>query len=517
MKRVEIYFSIVFCCLTSLCSNTAIAQNNDENFNDDYTVFYYPNGNISSEGIMLEGKPDGYWKTYYENGNVQSEGNRKEFLLDSVWLFYDRDGIRTSEITYSGGKKSGESVIYKDGIASIVEFYDKNVLQGYTCHLYTNGEVWKKIPYVDGKESGEGYEYAEDGRIITLLQYKEGYLRSSEQINRKDKQGKKRGLWIDFHDNMMVKYEGTYMNDLKNGIFKSFDKKGDLKKIEKFRDGVLVTEEGDAVILDLRNTYYDNGKVKSTGGYVDNKKEGTHRIYDEDGNIISGVIYSRDETVAEGVIDENGLFQGMWKLYYPGGELKAEGEYTDSKRQGEWKFYHINGEIEHRGKYIDDLPQGEWKWYFDNGLLRREEFYRRGKEDGESIEYNIEKNVISKGEYINGLKEGEWFYNVGDHTQKGAYRDGEKTGDWRHEYTDGKVQFEGEFVADLPVGKHTWYYKNGQVKTEGKYNSGIKVGTWKSYNEEGLIELIIKFKKGEEFKINGKRVELSDETEEMVQ
>jgi len=29
-----------------------------------YNVFYYPNGNISSEGYLVDGKPDGYWKAY---------------------------------------------------------------------------------------------------------------------------------------------------------------------------------------------------------------------------------------------------------------------------------------------------------------------------------------------------------------------------------------------------------------------------------------------------------------------
>ena len=47
-------------------------------------TFYYKNGEISSEGYMIQGKPVGYWKSYYENGIVKSEGNRKGFELDST-------------------------------------------------------------------------------------------------------------------------------------------------------------------------------------------------------------------------------------------------------------------------------------------------------------------------------------------------------------------------------------------------------------------------------------------------
>jgi antitoxin component YwqK of YwqJK toxin-antitoxin module len=33
----------------------------NENLTDGYKVFKYPNGTISSEGIIRNGKPDGFW------------------------------------------------------------------------------------------------------------------------------------------------------------------------------------------------------------------------------------------------------------------------------------------------------------------------------------------------------------------------------------------------------------------------------------------------------------------------
>jgi antitoxin component YwqK of YwqJK toxin-antitoxin module len=57
-----------------------------------YNIFYYANGQKSSEGNLRNGKPDGDWKTYYENGNLKSEVNRKEFQMDSMWKFYNDQG-----------------------------------------------------------------------------------------------------------------------------------------------------------------------------------------------------------------------------------------------------------------------------------------------------------------------------------------------------------------------------------------------------------------------------------------
>ena len=59
---------------------------------DEHKVFYYPNGNVSSEGTLRNGKPDGYWKTYFENGQLKSEGNRVDFMLDGQWNFYSEEG-----------------------------------------------------------------------------------------------------------------------------------------------------------------------------------------------------------------------------------------------------------------------------------------------------------------------------------------------------------------------------------------------------------------------------------------
>jgi uncharacterized protein len=45
---------------------------------DGYQVFKYPNGTISSEGLMRDGKPDGFWKSYYVTG-VKKSKEREQF------------------------------------------------------------------------------------------------------------------------------------------------------------------------------------------------------------------------------------------------------------------------------------------------------------------------------------------------------------------------------------------------------------------------------------------------------
>ena len=73
----------------------------------EYQQYTYPNGQISSEGLLRDGKPDGLWKTYYENGQLKSIGKRTDFLLDSTWVFFADNGDTSLVINYKKDLKNG--------------------------------------------------------------------------------------------------------------------------------------------------------------------------------------------------------------------------------------------------------------------------------------------------------------------------------------------------------------------------------------------------------------------------
>lgn len=58
--------------------------------------------------------------------------------------------------------------------------------EGVTTSYYKDGKVKETIPFVAGKEQGQGFEYSDpDGLIITLTQYKMGFVEKAEMINKK--------------------------------------------------------------------------------------------------------------------------------------------------------------------------------------------------------------------------------------------------------------------------------------------------------------------------------------------
>lgn len=476
---------------------------------DGPTKYYFPNGRVSSEGVLINGKPEGYWRTYYESGRLRSEGNRRQFMLDSTWRFYAENGILESEINYLGDKKEGVSKRYDTtGVVISEEFYVNDLREGPARYYHPNGQLHKEIPFKAGKEEGRGYEYAPDGRVVALLQYGAGLLRKREEINRLDAMGMRQGPWKEFHPNGKVKWEGSFVDDRQQGIFKEYDPQGNLKEMVKYDQGQVDTKAQETLTVDIKRTFHPNGKVASIGSYSrSGKKEGLFKEFAPDGSISKARIYMGDQLVSEGLVNDVGALEGPWTEYYATGEKRAEGAYKEGKRDGDWVFYHRSGQVEQRGRYANGKANGPWKWYFENGGVHREEVYRRGREDGPSVEYDEEGRVITQGEYIDGRREGKWIYEVGDHREEGAYKDGVKDGPWVFTYLDtDKKYFTGSFISGEPDGKHRWYWPNGQVKLEGRFSMGLQQGDFVYFDDQGNILLTIKFRDGVEVRIDGEKV-----------
>ncbi len=327
-------------------------------------------------------------------------------------------------------------------------------------------------------ENGQGFEYAKDGRIITLTRFEKGYLKGKEEINRKNPRGNKHGLWKVFYDDgITVKWEGRFIDGKKNGYFREYSPKGKLLETTKWENGEVVDNSEALQAVEVRKEYYDNAQVKSVGNY--NKKGkpvGIFRAYSPEGTISSSKIYLEGVLIGEGgIVNEAGVKQGLWTYYYTDGSIRSKGHYKNGKKIKDWIYYHPNGKVEQKGKYQDDgRLTGVWNWYYESGNLEREESFRRGKEDGIFVEYSDTGKVLAKGEFLDGLEEGEWYYYVGDHREEGNYEGGYQTGVWKHYYDNDKLRFEGTYIDGEPDGKHTYYHRNGNKMIQGSYIMGKK-------------------------------------------
>ena len=164
-------------------------------------IEYFQNGKIKFEGEFLNGKRNGKGKEYNKNG-----------------LIYEGE--------YLNGKKHGKG-----------KEYDKHKKLNY------EGE------YLNGKKHGKGKEYDKSG-IFFEVEYLNGEKIKDEKENKKENIKKNVGgknftlikkrkeFKKEYHYNGKLKFEGEYLNGLRNGKGKEYDILGNLLFEGEYINGI---------------------------------------------------------------------------------------------------------------------------------------------------------------------------------------------------------------------------------------------------------------------------------------
>ncbi|MCR5658704.1 MAG: hypothetical protein K6G25_05210 [Bacteroidales bacterium] len=497
MKRIFRYIFLIFIGL--LFSANLFSQT-------EYQTFTYPSGQISSEGILRDGKPDGLWKTYYENGQLKSIGKRTNFLLDSTWVFFSEVGDTTLIVNYKKDLKNGPRFTYSE-TDMFMEPFVNDVRQGEGKRFDKKGHLLQTINFVNGLEEEISPVFDTTGLLREIVTYRKGFVMTREALNRYDRDGKKHGYWKTFFNDWSVHTECYYRHGLRDGFYKEYDEKGNLKKITKYVNDVEQVLESDMKPLVVQHEYYPNGKVKREASFRDGKKEGIWREFDEEGNVINSQTYQKDVLVGQGIVDTDGKRRGLFKEFYPDNNLRAEGLFVDGKRSGEWKFYYQNGMVQEVGNYTEGQPDGIWMWYYDNGQKQIEEQFFKGTRNGPYNEYDSKGNTIVTGTYFDGMKNGKWIEHIGDIRTEGEYRNDKQVGDWVSYFDNNNMAFKGTFNAGYPDGEHFFYYENGRLREIQRYAAGVKHGDWKKYLDTGELYFTITYDQGKEVKYDGEALD----------
>lgn len=479
---------------------TSVAQ--DSIFFDDYKIFYYPSGTKSSEGRIVDGKPEGWWKSYNENGVLISEGNRKNFQLDSLWIFYNDDSSEKMRLHYFQDRKHGEQVVYGKNEYTVTNWRNDTVV-GSVNSYRNNGTLAKSVPYIDGLPNGLAKEYNDTGLVIAVTKYYRGIRSHREIINRTDKSGLKQGGWKYFWTNGNLKLEAQYLNDKKHGFFKYYNEDGEFLYVEKYENDNLITDAKETRQMERRQTYHKNGRVAISATYYEGRPDGLRRDFDTTGKITNGYLYENGWLRFEGITDLNGLRQGLWKEYYPTGELRSKGKYKNSRPIGEWNFYFTDKTVEITGSYDSKGKKiGEWLWFYPTGDTMTVANYEDGELEGRYVEYGDEGKVITLGQYVAGFEEGQWQFFNGTANEIGRYEGGLREGTWKSYFENNKIASEISYSQNILDGKYTIYWENGNIKLTGKYENGLQEGIWQQYNEDGILTITTLFKEGKELKWN---------------
>jgi antitoxin component YwqK of YwqJK toxin-antitoxin module len=93
------------------------------------------------------------------------------------------------------------------------------------------------------------------------------------------------------------------------------------------------------------------------------------------------------------------------------------------------------------------------------------------------------------GTYSHGLQDGAWQTWRPDGTpwEQTYYRDGKKHGPWLVRHANGRIEVDGEHVADEQHGAWTWWYANGKRQASSAYVHGREHGASTEWDEDGAV------------------------------
>ncbi len=227
--------------------------------------------------------------------------------------------------------------------------------------------------------------------LMFLLFINANMLSQDTCINIPDENEKKTGYWREYYDNGKVRYEGHFLNDHPVGEFTRYYKTG----IPQAK--IIYSEDGRETYAEL---YYLNGKIAAQGKYIEKLKDSTWNFYSEhDGhlalkeNYLKGkrqgesIKYYRSNKVSEKVHYTSDLLNGQWEQYFENGTQRLDGNYLNGKRQGEFRTWNAEGKPSVMGFYENGDMDGEWKYFNEDGEVDIIILYRNGvMEPNEDIE-----------------------------------------------------------------------------------------------------------------------------------
>ena len=199
-------------------------------------------------------------------------------------------------------------------------------------------------------------------------------VRKREEINRKDKQGLRQGLEREFMATAGRSGSGPFLDDKRQGVFKSHDNQGNLTEIVKYT--------ADMWMRTLPS--HDVGHPEHIppewswppGSYSLCRTEGG-LFRDSIGREAVGAKIHRDGVLLSEGVNELGMLDSPWVGIIPPVRSVPEGAYEQGVREGSGP---TTTGVENWSRR--DLCAGNprsWRWYYESGPLHRKSVTTKGR------------------------------------------------------------------------------------------------------------------------------------------
>jgi len=137
---------------------------------------------------------------------------------------------------------------------------------------------------------------------------------------------------------------------------------------------------------------YDDGQLIEEGRYTGNKRIGVWRRFWPNGNVMSEITY------------QMGRPRGEYKTFYPNGKVEEDGTWDLDRNTGKFQRWHPNGKLAQDFVFNPyGVRDGEQKYYHENGQLAVQVNVEEGREDGTLKRYGSDGQLQQVAQFNDGV------------------------------------------------------------------------------------------------------------------
>jgi len=189
--------------------------------------------------------------------------------------------------------------------------------------------------------------------------------------------------------------------------------------------------------------------------------------------------------------------------YEDSGKLRTEREvarFSDNhfEADGIYREFYPNGQVFVEGKFRRGRQEGEWTYYFDNGKINRKATFKNGQPDGPREIFRADGTLVSKRGFREGRRDGEWttYDKAGKQPlHEEHYVDGKPDGVWKTWYPDGQLKQQVGLKEGQRHGPTTEWDEKGQKRAEINFADGKLHGTATRWFPDGR-KIVQQYKEG---------------------
>jgi antitoxin component YwqK of YwqJK toxin-antitoxin module len=445
--------------------------------------------------VHPDGTRHGPFLTLFPDASIEIEGAYEDGALHGPWQRNHPGGAVAERGAYAAGKKTGRWV-QSSQAGRVLGEYELAAGTGIERRWHDGGALYSEVALAGGVRHGPTKVYEPGGTLIESARYGKGVLDGPHAVGVKgtlrieeklaagvrtgprtiwqggiplaeesyDRRGRLHGPYTLWRSRKIARVRGEYRNGKRTGAWIWRDREN-----RKEREGSYAGGKRTGTWLE-----WWGDKLVSSGAYTDGKPDGEFTYYDWRGNELGRF------TIQGGT--------GTMTTFHGNKKPATRQRLVKGTPDGPYQELTSRGKVLVEGAYRGGTKHGTWKDWTPDGVLVREQSWKRGQLDGLVKKY-VDGKLSAQFTYVAGKAEGPYVeLRHGTPAVTGQLAADLRTGTWTHHAPDGTVVLVATYKDGILDGP--WRQLVGGAVLEGNMVAGRRAGTWTRTDRAGAVRTL---------------------------